>query len=130
MALKLTKNQKAVYEKLNEAQSAMSAYDLLDSLRDQGLRAPVQVYRALEKLSDLGLVHRIESMNAYVACDHAHHQGTAAFAICESCGAVSEFHLEGEGDCLGDLVKGLNFKTERATVELRGRCANCQANAK
>ena len=66
----LTKNQSAVFSALRGAGKPLGAYEILDQVRDQGFRAPLQVYRALQKLMELRLVHRIESRNAFVACDH------------------------------------------------------------
>jgi Fur family transcriptional regulator, zinc uptake regulator len=68
----LTKNQALVLDVLSRAEQPMSAYTILDKLRDNGFRAPLQVYRALEKLLDFGLVHRLESLNSFVACSHTH----------------------------------------------------------
>ncbi len=88
----LTKNQALVFEVLEKADGPLSAYTILDKLRDHGFRAPLQVYRALEKLLEYGVVHRLESINAFVACAHpdqnCHSHGIVAFAICESCGHV------------------------------------------
>ncbi|MGO7302192.1 transcriptional repressor, partial [Rhizobium ruizarguesonis] len=70
-------------------------------LRDHGFRAPLQLYRALDKLLEYGFVHRLESINSFFACAHpgddCHSHGIFAFAICESCGQVMEFH-DYEGD--------------------------------
>ncbi len=71
---KLTRNQQLVLDRLAASPAALTAYDLLDQLRPAGLRAPVQVYRALETLGQRGLIHRIESLNAYVACCGHEHQ--------------------------------------------------------
>ena len=68
----LTKNQGLVFDVLSHSQGPLSAYTILDKLRDHGFRAPLQVYRALEKLLEFGLVHRLESINAFVACAHPH----------------------------------------------------------
>ncbi|EJZ18074.1 zinc uptake transcriptional regulator protein [Rhizobium sp. Pop5] len=92
----LTKNQSLVFDVLEKAEGPLSAYTILDKLRDHGFRAPLQVYRALEKLLEYGVVHRLESINSFVACAHpgenCHSHGIVAFAICESCGQVMEFH--------------------------------------
>ena len=92
----LTKNQALVFDVLEKAEGPLSAYTILDKLRDHGFRAPLQVYRALEKLLEYGVVHRLESINSFVACAHpgenCHSHGIVAFAICESCGQVMEFH--------------------------------------
>src|SRR5690554_1361870 len=89
----LTKNQALVLGALARTEAPVSAYTLLDQLREHGLRAPLQVYRALDKLMEYGLVHRLESLNAFVACAHPHdhRHGLVAFAICENCGQVDEF---------------------------------------
>jgi len=122
---KLGKNQKLVYDSLTEAGKMMTAYDLLDALRPQGLRAPVQIYRALEKLAELGLVHRIESENAFVSCSHSSHDHDAAFAICNSCGAVQEISLPENVVKLPDLVIESGFQAKKMMVELHGVCGNC-----
>ena len=86
----LTRNQLCVLERLETATGPLSAYTLLDQLREQGFRAPLQVYRALDTLIKGGFVHRLESLNAFVACcqPHCHTHDMIAFAICETCGQV------------------------------------------
>ena len=66
----LTRNQGLVFDVLTHSEGPLSAYSILDKLRDSGFRAPLQVYRALDKLLEFGLVHRLESLNAFVACAH------------------------------------------------------------
>lgn len=123
----LTRNQSLVLDQLSEAVGPMSAYDILGKLGDEGIKAPLQVYRALDKLLEKGLAHRLESLNAFVACaePHCHRAGIIAFAICETCGQVSEFsdfvmrqRLEGWADTSG-------FHATKTTVEIRGQCAAC-----
>ncbi|MCO5730181.1 Fur family transcriptional regulator [Rhizobium sp. SSA_523] len=126
----LTKNQTLVFQVLTEAEQPMSAYTILDKLRDHGFRAPLQVYRALEKLLDFGLVHRLESLNSFVACSHTHEtccqaHGTVAFAICEKCGQVNEFHDHAIDDRLRGWAQQKGFKAEKTTIELRGLCSAC-----
>ena len=122
---KLGKNQRLVYDGLTEAGKMMTAYDLLDALRPQGLRAPVQIYRALDKLAELGLVHRIESENAFVSCSHSSHDHDAAFAICNSCGAVAEISLPEAVVKVPELVVESGFRAKKMMVELHGVCAKC-----
>ena len=128
----LTRNQHLVYQRLGDAGTAMGAYELLDALRDQGLKAPAQVYRALDKLVALGLVHRLESVNGYIACRCRHGTPTAraAFAICERCGNVQEFALPADHDSPGgslrDWAAGAGFEVRQAIVELRGHCRDCR----
>lgn len=127
----LTKNQKLVFDALTEAREPLSAYTILDRLREAGFRAPLQVYRALDKLLDRGLVHRLESLNAFVACSHPACEGHAAmgFAICESCGKVSEFSQKGVEALLQEWAEGAGFAAKKTTIELRGECAECRAAA-
>lgn len=125
----LTRNQTLVLDALAKADGPLSAYTILDRLRGDGFRAPLQVYRALEKLLGAGLVHRLESLNAFVACahPHCHEQGMIAFAICEGCGQVDEFSDAVVEERLGAWSKDNSFRTEKTTIEIRGRCASCIA---
>jgi Fur family transcriptional regulator, zinc uptake regulator len=125
----LTKNQSLVFDVLTRAEAPLSAYTILDKLRDNGFRAPLQVYRALEKLLEYGVVHRLDSINSFVACAHpdedCHNHGLVAFAICEGCGQVIEFHDHEVDHRLMDWLKLQKFKLEKATIEIRGHCATC-----
>lgn len=127
----LTRNQGLVLGTLTESSGPLSAYDILDRLRIEGLRAPLQVYRALDKLVERGLAHRLESLNAFVACAdaHCHRKGLIAFAICEGCGKVDEFADAVIEERLGDWAGAEGFKVERTTMEIRGKCSECQAAA-
>lgn len=127
MPADLTRNQELVLGTLNGAAAPLSAYDILDRLREQGLRAPLQVYRALDKLVERGLAHRLESLNAFVACadTHCHRKGLIAFAICADCGKVDEFADEVIEQRLGQWAATTGFKVERTTMEIRGKCAEC-----
>lgn len=132
-AAKLTKNQTLVLDVLSRSEGPMSAYTILDNLREKGFRAPLQVYRALEKLLEFGLVHRLESLNSFVACAHRDHaccsHGAVVFAICEKCGQVSEFHDHVLDERLDAWADRTNFKPQKTTIELRGLCATCGAEA-
>ena len=125
----LTKNQTLVFDTLNRAGTPMSAYTILDELRNKGFRAPLQVYRALDKLLDHGLVHRLESINSFVACSHAqcHDSGFVAFAICDTCGQVSEFSDQRISKRLASWAADNDFRAEKTTIEIRGTCAECAA---
>ncbi len=127
MPADLTRNQELVLGALNHAPAPLSAYDILDRLRGDGLRAPLQIYRALDKLVERGLAHRLESLNAFVACadTHCHRKGLIAFAICEGCGKVDEFADAVIEERLGGWAQQTGFKVERTTMEIRGRCAEC-----
>jgi Fur family transcriptional regulator, zinc uptake regulator len=131
LPLDLTRNQELVLGTLSHAPGPLSAYDILDKLRGDGLRAPLQVYRALDKLVERGLAHRLESLNAFVACadGHGHRKGLTAFAICEACGKVDEFADPVLDERLRAWAGETGFKIEQTTMEIRGRCAQCLAKA-
>ncbi|CAD7022858.1 transcriptional repressor [Pseudorhizobium endolithicum] len=130
----LTRNQSLVFDVLTKSDGPLSAYTILDRLRGEGFRAPLQVYRALDKLLERGMVHRLESLNAFVACAHpqnaccaGHGHGTVAFAICESCGQVVEFHDHEVDHRLEDWARHRRFKPAKTTIEIRGLCEACAA---
>src|SRR3546814_20364327 len=104
----------------------MTAYQILDALREHGLRAPVQVYRALESLLEREEVHRIESLNAFVACRHLDHRETAAFAICDDCRTIWEFTVPAGAEITA-LADSKGFENHEVMVELHGRCTASQA---
>jgi len=125
----LTRNQSLVMGALTRSVGPLSAYSILDELRDDGFRAPLQVYRALDKLVEFGLVHRLESLNAFVACRHpgCDSHETIAFMICERCGQVNEISDNSLAKQLKQLAMEAGFVLKKSTVELRGICSNCQA---
>ena len=125
----LTRNQTRVLEQLERSTGPLSAYTLLDQLREQGFRAPLQVYRALDGLIKQGYAHRLESMNAFVACSepHDHSHRMIAFAICDVCGQVAEMSDHDMGHKLDDWVGSTGFAAKRAVIEFRGTCEKCRA---
>jgi Fur family zinc uptake transcriptional regulator len=131
---KLTRNQSCVLERLESAAGPLSAYTLLDQLREKGFRAPLQVYRALDGLMAAGLVHRLESLNAFVACAVGHRHGDhehlmTAFAICDRCGQVDEFSDHDMDHRLQEWVSSTGFAAKKAVIEFRGTCRKCLAEA-
>jgi Fur family zinc uptake transcriptional regulator len=124
---RLTHNERAVLEVLVRERRPLGAYDLLDALRPAGVKAPPTVYRALGRLVTAGLAHRIESLNAYVACGEPGHSGPVALAICRACGQTAELD---EAALIGDLRRRAaeaGFEVETAMIELRGLCRGCRA---
>ncbi len=126
---KLTRNQTLVLETLSAADGSLSAYTILDHLRDKGFRAPLQVYRALDRLVELGLVHRLETLNAFVVCRRSDCEGhgTVAFTICNKCDNVAELTGEEIAGTLNSVAVDVGFALEKSTVELRGVCGACRA---
>jgi Fur family zinc uptake transcriptional regulator len=125
----LTRNQALVMSALTGSDGPLSAYTILDQLRDHGFRAPLQVYRALDKLVEFGLVHRLESLNAFVACRHPGCDSleTIAFMICERCKQVNEISDHSLAKRLKFLATEAGFALKKSAVELRGVCSACQA---
>ena len=128
--VRLTDLRRQVLGLILDRDSPTGAYDLLDQLRDtrQGA-APPTVYRALEFLQEQGLVHKLESMAAFVGCiadeDHDH---AAQFLICRTCGKVTELEDHELFHALEDAARRLGFKVGKATIEAEGQCAACAAN--
>lgn len=121
----LSPTQGRVLDILRAASRPLSAYDILGELRGEGVNAPPTVYRALERLMRDGLAHRVESLNAFVACTHPHHESRAILAVCNVCGAVEEM---ADADIEARLVRlagSRGFHAESVALELRGHCAAC-----
>jgi Fur family zinc uptake transcriptional regulator len=119
---------KMIVEALRDVGRPVSAYELIEELRSKASLAPQTVYRSLDRLIAEGQAHRLESLNAFVACRHASHEGeTAVFAICNDCGTVSEFDEPAAVDRLAAWARKAKFAVDRMTLELRGRCRDCIA---
>ena len=125
--VRLTKNQSLVLDVLNKADQPSGAYTLLDKLRQHGFKAPLQVYRALEQLIGLGLVHRLESLNAFIACSHMSCQtsGATAFVICDRCETVQEICDDSVSGFLASITKKTKMKASKSNIELHGLCNDC-----
>ncbi|WP_072372471.1 Fur family transcriptional regulator [Hyphomicrobium sp. NDB2Meth4] len=116
---------KMIADALRDVGRPVSAYELIEELREKASLAPQTVYRSLDRLIADGQAHRLESINAFVACRHPSHEGTAVFAICNDCGTVSEFDEPGAVERLAAWARKSKFAVERMTLELRGRCRAC-----
>lgn len=123
----LTPLRKMVLTFLLEADRPIKAYDMLQKLRDDRSANPPTIYRTLEFLIETGLAHRIESLNAYVACGHWDHGHAAVFLLCEGCGSAGELHAGEAYKRLAHDVSGVNFKMRGAVIEVRGLCQACAA---
>jgi Fur family transcriptional regulator, zinc uptake regulator len=116
---------KMIVDALRGAGRPVSAYEIIDQLRGKATLAPQTVYRALDRLIASGSAHRLETLNAFVACAHFSHSGAAVFAICDSCGTVTEFEEPRAVAALAAWAKKAKFQTRAMTLELRGRCVAC-----
>lgn len=113
---------------LKRANGPLTAYQILDHLKGDGISGPPTVYRALDKLINQGLVHRIETLNAYVPCREYQHCTRPAFAICEQCGTVSEFSDSLMQTRLQQITEQMGFGVRAGSIEVRGSCAGCRAS--
>jgi Fur family zinc uptake transcriptional regulator len=104
----------------------MGAYDLLPALAADGFNsAPPTVYRALDFLLDLGLVHRLASLNAFIGCTHPGHEHQSCFLICNSCGKAHEMDVDPWFSELNDAAKAQGFVAEQQITEIVGICTLC-----
>lgn len=125
--LRLTAQRRQVLELIWQGHRPIGAYELLEAMRNDGTRAaPPTVYRALDFLLANGLIHRIESLNAYVGCNHpgTPHQGQ--FLVCSDCHHVAELEDTTITRQVCDSARKVGFDVEQQTVEVRGRCVNCR----
>ena len=118
-----------VLEHLHRRSKPLSAYQILEDLRSDGVTAVTTVYRALDQLVASGRVHRIESLNAFTACCDPSHTATPVFEICEDCGTVREHVDTRLTKSISALSSHSGFKPEHSVVEIRGRCGECRADA-
>ncbi len=125
---RLTPMRKQVLAALLANHKPLGAYEIIDRLADEGGRpAPITIYRALDFLMENGLVHRIESRNAFIACIHNHPDGDfVVFLICERCGAVGEASSKAVGETLKTAAKAAGFSPKAPVVEISGVCAHCR----
>ena len=119
-----TEPRRRVYELLLRAGGPVKAYDLMEVYSDVRTAKPPTVYRALEHLEQIGLVHRIASLNAYVACGAEDEAHAPAFLICDCCGSAQEFQ-SGSVPTAKAAAKSAGFTPRAVAVEVRGRCAHC-----
>ena len=124
---RLTPIRRRVLELVWENHEPVKAYDVLQTLKQEHKgAAPPTVYRALDFLLEEGLVHKIESLNAYVGCGKPGHRDSGQFLICEKCGEVAELDDPELAKLMSKKAAQLGFSVEDKVIELKGRCADCQ----
>lgn len=125
--IRLTDIRRHVLELICANHKAIGAYELLDLFREQDPKAsPVTIYRALDFLMDAGLVHKIESLNAFIACLQAEHHHKSAILICDQCKNAYEIDATSVYESLFALSESVQFKPQCLTLELHGQCAICR----
>ena len=129
-ALRLTPVRRKVLELLLREHRALGAYAILDLLREAGFGSqPPVAYRALDFLAENGFVHKIERLNAFVACTHPEERHSPAFMICRLCDAVAEAQSSSAKGGLGAAAQAAGFHIEKTVVEAEGVCPACAEKA-
>ncbi len=126
--LRLTPVRRRVLEILLERHAAMGAYEVLERLAEEGFgHQPPVAYRALDFLVTNGLAHRIQRLNAFIACDHPGQSHHAAFLVCAGCNTVAEIPADDLRGILDKAALATGFLIDRASIEAAGLCPDCRA---
>ena len=125
---RLTALREAVLRELAASHKALGAYDIMHRLSERGRQvAPISVYRVLDSLMEAGLIHRLETANAFLAC-HSDHDGPhrpILFLVCEECGTVVEAASNDVSRAVKKAAELTGFSVAGSVHEARGRCAHC-----
>ncbi len=123
---RFTTLRRRVFELVWVYHRPMGAYEVLELLQRDGRAAPPTVYRALDFLLEIGLVHRIASLNAYVGCIQPHQPHEGQFFICEACKSYAELDDSAINAAIADSAAAHGFSVRQHTVEVMGLCPSCQ----
>ena len=125
---KLTNNQLTVLNLLEQSKEPLKAYAILFNIQKKGIKSPLQVYRALDKLIEIGKVHKIESKNSYIACNNVNcsSQTSTSFLICKMCDKVTELKKNNLSSYFSKLSELSNFKYTKHNLEIYGFCKTCK----
>tara|TARA_Y100000590_G_scaffold236901_1_gene266634 strand:+ start:393 stop:797 length:405 start_codon:yes stop_codon:yes gene_type:complete len=128
MTEKLTNNQQTVLDLLEGTKEPLKAYAILFDIQKKGIKSPLQVYRALDKLIEMGKVHKIESKNSYIACNNSNctSQTSTSFLICEVCDKVTELKKNNLNTYFSKISEKSNFKYTKHNLEIYGSCKTCK----
>jgi Fur family zinc uptake transcriptional regulator len=127
---RLTPLRRKVLELIWSSHRPIGAYAVLGQLRDErDNAAPPTVYRALDFLMEEGLVHRIQSLNAFVGCSEPDHAHTGMFLICAGCGDAREIEDDNLDEAIHKVAQSHGFAVQRRMVEMTGTCPGCAAKA-
>ncbi|MBT8156100.1 transcriptional repressor [Epibacterium ulvae] len=125
--LQLTPIRRRVLEIMLEEHRAWGAYEILERLGAEGQKSqPPVAYRALDFLVKNRFAHKIERLNAFIACSHPGENHAPIFMICRNCELVAEAHSEPYNGQLGQAARSAGFQIERTIVEAEGLCPKCQ----
>jgi Fur family zinc uptake transcriptional regulator len=131
-AQRLTPIRRQVLLTLLDSHRPLGAYEIIDRMRDGATATPpITVYRTLDFLREQGLVHRIESRNAFIACIWRHDASDpVVFLLCEQCGAVGEAGSASLTDAVKVAARSAGFVPKTPVIEIPGVCAHCRAGAR
>ena len=126
----LTKNQQIVLDLVEKSSEPLKAYSILFNVQKKGIKAPLQVYRALDRLVEIGKIHKIESRNAFIACQDSSCQisKATAFSICESCEKVTEINNFKLSKYLNNYQDNSGMKYNKYNLEFFGLCKKCKTS--
>jgi Fur family transcriptional regulator, zinc uptake regulator len=122
----LTPLRKRVLEIVWRQHEPIGAYEILAELsRDREKPAPPTVYRALEFLQNAGLVHRLDTLNAFLGCDRPEDAHAGQFLVCDQCHRVAEIEDSILNRTLHERARSLGFRLESPAVEIKATCTRC-----
>ena len=125
--INLSKNQQIIFDIIDKSSEPLKAYAILFNVQKKGIKAPLQVYRALDKLVEIGKIHKIESRNAFIACQNSSCQisKATAFSICEVCEKISEISNSKLSKYLSNFSDNTGIKYSKYNLEFFGLCKKC-----
>ena len=128
----LSKNQKIIFDLIHKSSEPLKAYTILFNLQKKGIKAPPQVYRALDKLVEIGKIHKVESKNAFVACKNSNCEVSkaTAFSICENCEKITEINNANLSKYLINFKDDTGMKYKKYNLEFFGLCRRCKKSNK
>ncbi len=127
--VRLTPQRRAVLALLLASDKPLGAYEILEQMREQiDKPAPPMVYRALDFLLEQGFAHKLESLHAYIGCNHPDHPHVSQFLICTQCGLVDELDNSAISQGINQAEEQRGFRTQKPVIELLGTCARCTSS--
>ncbi|MEQ8824397.1 MAG: Fur family transcriptional regulator [Filomicrobium sp.] len=131
--LRFTQLREQVFCEIAAIRGSIGAYEILERLADKGTRlAPISVYRSIDALMEAGVIHRLESKNAFFACRRHEHgkKGRPIFLACEQCGSVVEVPAQHIFDGVKELAASVDFTPKVKFIEVSGTCSSCREKGK
>jgi len=124
----LSKNQQIIFDFIEKAKEPLKAYSILFNVQKKGIKAPLQVYRALDKLVEIGKIHKVESRNAFIACKSSSCEisQATAFSICNKCENVSEINNPKLSKYLTNFEDDTGMHYNKYNLEFFGLCKKCK----